>query len=118
MAGSQHTTIAILGVGKGGSALLDLLTHIPNVTVIRVADKNPSAPGIQRALEQGVPVASNIMDPIQQDGIDLIMAVNLVERGGPRRSSPAGSGDPGRRPAHQFPREGIGTTFHIEFPKG
>ncbi len=83
MAGSQHTTIAILGVGKGGSALLDLLTHIPNVTVIRVADKNPSAPGLKRALEQGVPVASNIMDPIQQDGIDLITAENLVEEKDP-----------------------------------
>ena len=46
MATPQTTNVPILGGGKGGVALLDLLGHLPDVT--RMADKNPSAPGIRR----------------------------------------------------------------------
>ena len=43
------TRIAIIGAGKGGTAILDLLHQIPDVEIIGIADKDPTAPGLKRA---------------------------------------------------------------------
>jgi two-component system NtrC family sensor kinase len=46
---SDHTKVAILGAGRGGRALLDLLHHIPSLEIVGIADRNPDAPGLERA---------------------------------------------------------------------
>jgi len=43
------TRIAIIGAGKGGTAILDLLHQIPDVEIIGIADKDPTAPGLRWA---------------------------------------------------------------------
>ena len=69
------TKVAILGAGKGGSAFLDLLRHLLEIEIVGIADRIPSAPGLTRARQLGVPVWDNIPDLIAQDGVDLIVDV-------------------------------------------
>ena len=75
MVNPQLTTVAILGGGKGGSALLDLLINIPDVVVIGVADKDPSAPGFKRASQLDLKVTSDVVDLITDERVNLIVDV-------------------------------------------
>ena len=47
----EQMKVAILGAGKGGSRLLEVLSQLPGVEIRGVADKNPNAPGLRRALD-------------------------------------------------------------------
>ncbi|MDL1889562.1 hypothetical protein FBQ96_08280, partial [Nitrospirales bacterium NOB] len=69
------TKIAIIGAGKGGVALLELLHQIPEVDIVGIADKDPSAPGLRRARDLRIPVAERVQDLIQNHGVHLIMDV-------------------------------------------
>jgi CheY-like chemotaxis protein len=71
----ERTKIAILGAGKGGTAFLELLSHLPDIEIVGIADKNPSAPGLTRARELGVPVSDDIVSLIAHDGVNLIVDV-------------------------------------------
>ncbi|MBF0506412.1 MAG: response regulator [Nitrospirae bacterium] len=42
-------SIAIIGAGRGGSALLSILSSDSDITIIGIADNNPSAPGLEMA---------------------------------------------------------------------
>jgi len=75
MGSSNHTTIAILGAGRGGRALLDLLHQIPSIQIVGIADRDPDAPGLQRARELRIPDTTNVPDLIGTQGISLIMDV-------------------------------------------
>jgi hypothetical protein len=41
--------VAIVGAGRGGTALLELLHQIPPIHIVGIADRDPLAPGLQRA---------------------------------------------------------------------
>ena len=69
------TKVAILGAGRGGTALLDLLHQIRTIEVIGIADRDPRAPGLQRARELHIPVLPHTADVIAQQGVQLIMDV-------------------------------------------
>jgi two-component system, NtrC family, sensor kinase len=75
MESSDHTKVAILGAGRGGHALLDLLHHIPSIEIVGIADRNPAAPGLERARELRVPVTTNVPDLISNLGANLILDV-------------------------------------------
>ena len=75
MDSSDHTKVAILGAGRGGHALLDLLHHIPSIEIVGIADRNPAAPGLERARELRVPVTTNVPDLISNLGANLILDV-------------------------------------------
>jgi signal transduction histidine kinase len=72
---SDQTRVAILGAGRGGRALLDLLHHIPSIKIVGIADRDPAAPGLPRARELQVPVTTNVPDLISNHGVNLIMDV-------------------------------------------
>ncbi|MEO6306900.1 MAG: ATP-binding protein [Nitrospiraceae bacterium] len=72
---SDHTKVAILGAGRGGHALLELLHHIPSIEIVGIADRNPAAPGLQRARELRIPVITHMPDLIGNHGVSLIMDV-------------------------------------------
>jgi signal transduction histidine kinase len=72
---SDPTKVAILGAGRGGRALLDLLHHIPSIEVIGIADRNVDAPGLQRARELRIPVTTDMPDLIGNHGVSVIMDV-------------------------------------------
>ena len=75
MADLQPIRIAILGGGKGGSALLDLLFHLPDVTVIGLADNNPSAPGLIRAQDLSLTATPSVTDLIANPDVNFIVNV-------------------------------------------
>jgi signal transduction histidine kinase len=67
--------VAIIGAGRGGTALLDGLHQIGTIEIVGIADRNPSAPGLKRAHEINVPVYHRAVDLIQQQGLNLVMDV-------------------------------------------
>lgn len=75
MDSSDHTKVAILGAGRGGRALLDLLHQIPSIEIVGIADRDPDAPGLQRAREFRVPVTTDAPALIRAQGVSLIMDV-------------------------------------------
>src|SRR5262245_31589022 len=72
---SDQTRVAVLGAGRGGRALLDLLHHIPSIEIVGIADRNPAAPGLERARELQIPIATNVPDLISNHGVSLILDV-------------------------------------------
>ncbi|MCE9535802.1 MAG: hypothetical protein K8R65_05260, partial [Nitrospirae bacterium] len=72
---SDPTKVAILGAGRGGRALLDLLHQIPSIEIVGIADRDPAAPGLQRARTLHIPVTTNVPDLIGNHGVQLIMDV-------------------------------------------
>jgi signal transduction histidine kinase len=67
--------VAIIGAGRGGTALLDGLHQIGTIELVGIADRNPSAPGLTRARELNVPVLARVADLIQHQGLHLVMNV-------------------------------------------
>jgi CheY-like chemotaxis protein len=71
----EKTKIAILGGGRGGTAFLDLLSHLPEIEIVGIADKDPSAPGLTRARKLGTPVWDDIVGLITHESVNLIVDV-------------------------------------------
>ena len=72
---SDSTKVAILGAGRGGHALVDLLHHISSIEIVGIADLDPNAPGLKRARELQIPVTTNVPSLIANHGVSLIMDV-------------------------------------------
>ena len=72
---TSPTKVAIVGAGKGGTALLELLHQIPDVELVGITDQNPAAPGLKRARDLNVEVAEGVQDLIQNHGVNLILDV-------------------------------------------
>ncbi len=75
MESSDRTKVAILGAGRGGRALVDLLHHVPSIKIVGIADRNPAAPGLERARELGISVTTDVPDLISNHGAGLILDV-------------------------------------------
>ena len=71
----DRTKVAILGAGRGGRALLDLLHQIPSIEIVGIADRDPDAPGLQRAREFQVSVTTDVPALIRAQDVSLIMDV-------------------------------------------
>lgn len=69
------TRVAIIGAGRGGTALLDLLHQLRTIEVVGIMDRNPAAPGLQRARELHVPVYERLPDLISSHRVNLVMDV-------------------------------------------
>jgi two-component system NtrC family sensor kinase len=83
MASSSPTTVAIMGAGRGGTALLDLLHQIHTIEIVGITDQNPRAQGLQRARELHIPVYGSISDLVRHRAATVIMDVTgdpTVER--------------------------------------
>lgn len=75
MENTRPTKIAILGGGKGGSALLSLFSHLPGVEIVGITDKDSNAPALKRAYELGIPVVHDAISLIASEGTNLIVDV-------------------------------------------
>ena len=64
--------VAIVGAGRGGSAMLEVLREDENIEIVGIVDADTEAPGIQKARQYGVPVAEKID---QISGYDLLINV-------------------------------------------
>lgn len=67
--------VAILGAGRGGMALLDLLHQIPSIEIVGITDRDPVAPGLQRAQDLRIPVTARADELVSNHGVNLIMDV-------------------------------------------
>ena len=69
------TKVAILGAGRGGTALLDLLHLIPSIEIVGISDRDPGAPGLERAKNLRITVANRVEELVYNHGVNLIMDV-------------------------------------------
>jgi len=67
--------VAIIGAGRGGTALLDVLHQIGTIEVVGITDKDPLAPGLQRAREINVTIYDQVADLIKSPELNLVMDV-------------------------------------------
>lgn len=70
----EQVTIALIGAGRAGTALLNELLKIGYVRILGIADADPKADGILLAREAGVPVFSDPMQLVQKnEEIDILI---------------------------------------------
>jgi signal transduction histidine kinase len=74
-ASEQSLNVVILGAGRGGSALIELLTRCKGITVLGVADSDPDAPGLQLARYHYIPTTTDAAWLVGRDQTDLIIDV-------------------------------------------
>ncbi|MFY9269110.1 MAG: sigma 54-interacting transcriptional regulator [Candidatus Manganitrophaceae bacterium] len=68
------TKVAIIGAGKGGTALIEILHKDSLVKVIGIADLSPDAPGMDLARRLKIPTTTDYRRLIRQ-GTDLVIDV-------------------------------------------
>lgn len=68
------TRVAIIGAGRGGTALVEILHKDPLVKVVGIADLNPDAPGLDLARRFKIPTTTDYRKLIR-DGTDLVIDV-------------------------------------------
>lgn len=67
--------IAIIGAGRGGTALLEIFGHDPLVKILKIADENPKAPGIKLARELGIPTTTDFKKLLTIKNLDTLIDV-------------------------------------------
>lgn len=67
--------VAIVGAGRGGTALLEVLHQIKTVEIVGLTDRDPSAPGLRRAEELNIPVYGRMADLLNHRPLDLVIDV-------------------------------------------
>jgi transcriptional regulator with PAS, ATPase and Fis domain len=65
----------IVGAGKGGRALLEMLVGDPTVSILGVADLSSWAPGIEFARRVNIPVTTDFRELVTDPRTDLIIDV-------------------------------------------
>ncbi len=66
-------SIAILGAGKGGSRFLELLSQLRGIRIVGVADRQPDAPGLRRAMDLDIPVTNRVETLLANPEVNLIL---------------------------------------------
>jgi len=67
--------IGIVGGGRGGLAMLRLMSSLSEITVIGIADLNENAPAIVAARESGIPTFSDFMQLLKLPNLDIVLDV-------------------------------------------
>lgn len=71
-------SIALIGLGKGGSAILPILLEEKNIHIIGIADINPDALGLKIAKEANVPITTDFMELLDKSP-DIVINVTGKE---------------------------------------
>lgn len=73
--------LGIVGCGRAGSSMIDLLRHDKAVEICFVLDKDPEARGLLLAKTQGIEILKSLQE-INEKGVDLVINLTgLVEVG-------------------------------------
>ncbi|MBU6435001.1 MAG: Gfo/Idh/MocA family oxidoreductase, partial [Nitrospirae bacterium] len=70
------THVAIIGAGRGGTALMEIFATDPLVQIVGVAEVQKSAPGIALAKRLGIPVTRDYRRLLDLERVDLIIDVS------------------------------------------
>lgn len=68
--------VLVIGGGRGGTAMVELFLDDPNVVVVGIVDKNPSAPALEIAVKKHIPTYVTLEEAIEACGTCL--AFNLT----------------------------------------
>jgi len=68
----RKDAIAVVGAGKGGTAILETLLKMPDIVITHVCDVNPDAPGMKLARAHGIPCHTGLESVCRDAGVDLI----------------------------------------------
>lgn len=71
--------VLIVGAGKGGSALLEILSNTNKMNIIGVTDTNTDAKGLKLAAEYGIPIDTDFTRWLQDD-VDIIVEATGNEK--------------------------------------
>jgi len=69
------THVAIIGAGRGGTALMEIFARDPLVEIVGIAEINPQAPGIKLARKLKIPITSDYRELLEMETVDLIIDV-------------------------------------------
>ena len=72
--------IGIIGGGRGGLAVLDLLMTISSVRVLWIADVQPDAPALVKAREVGVSAVTDFVSKLTEPNLEMVVEVTGVEK--------------------------------------
>jgi predicted dehydrogenase len=72
---NHKINIAIIGMGKGGQALLKMFADEEKISVLGVVEKRVDAPGIAKALDFGIPVYDDWNVLFANSGLKYIIDV-------------------------------------------
>jgi two-component system, NarL family, sensor histidine kinase DegS len=70
------TNVAIIGAGRGGTALMEIFANDPLVQIVGVAEIDPHAPGIALAKRLKIPVTRDYRKLLAMERVDLIIDVS------------------------------------------
>ncbi len=70
------THVAIIGAGRGGTALIEIFASDPLVQIVGVAEVQKNAPGIALAKRLGIPVTRDYRKLLDLERVDLIIDVS------------------------------------------
>jgi two-component system, NarL family, sensor histidine kinase DegS len=70
------TNVAIIGGGRGGTALMEIFANDPLVQIVGVAEIDASAPGVTLAKRLGIPVTRDYRKLLAMDRVDLVIDVS------------------------------------------
>lgn len=75
--GSPGTThVAIIGAGRGGTALMEIFATDPLVEIVAIAEVNPKAPGLGLAKRLKIPITRDYRMLLNLEQVDLIIDVS------------------------------------------
>ncbi|HEY6639495.1 MAG TPA: Gfo/Idh/MocA family oxidoreductase, partial [Nitrospiraceae bacterium] len=72
----SSTHVAIIGAGRGGTALMEIFATDPLVKIVCVAEIQANAPGILLAKRLGIPVTRDYRRLLDLERVDLIIDVS------------------------------------------
>ncbi len=67
--------IAIIGAGRGGTALIHIFTEDPLVKILKIADENLKAPGIKLARQLGIPTTRDFRKLLTLKNLNTLIDV-------------------------------------------
>jgi two-component system sensor histidine kinase DegS len=70
------TNVAIIGAGRGGTALMEIFADDPLVRIVGVAEVDQQAPGVSLAKQLGIPVTRDYRQLLAMERVDLIIDVS------------------------------------------
>lgn len=70
------TNVAIIGAGRGGTALMEIFANDPLVQIVGVAEIDPQAPGLSLAKRLRIPVTQDYRELLAMERVDLIIDVS------------------------------------------
>jgi two-component system sensor histidine kinase DegS len=71
----ETSHVAIIGAGRGGTALMEIFARDPLVQIVGVAEINRRAPGLKLARRLGIPVTRDYRRLLELERVDLIIDV-------------------------------------------